>query len=775
MKKGLNVQQKIQIFVITTTAIIFIAAIGYLGLNSKNKIFNTTKDLTQSYSQSYANLTKDRLNHYMDATRYLVGVFEDYDRFPEEHRRQILRNILKGVLAKNEKFLSVWSILKPGSIDQLDSLYMNQVGSTVLGNFRYVYYKEDEKIKLSQYIEQDPGAVLSGKVYSLVRERMRETIVDPYKYSYTGKEDDEILETNMVAPVIVDGEFIGVVGIDVPLETLQKMIDEYHPLPRSFAFLTTNTGEIVSFPEKSAIGKSIENIGFVNNSNSKDVIKSIQNGENFSFNTEYMENNYYVSVSKVPIGKTQTPWYVGLAIPKNVIMQSANKMLTNAVLVGLIGLILMSVIIWLLARDISGPIKKLTMAINKISIGNVDETVKTEISGKDEIAEMGKALNKYIDGYINKTKFASKIGEGDLNAEFELLSDEDKLGKSLLVMRESVKQAKEDEEKRIEEDKKRSWYNEGIAKFAELMRQNHDDMEKLGYSLISNIVEYLGANQGGVFILNDDDSNNIHYELLGAYAYNREKQLKRYVKTGVGLVGTCALEKKTIYLTEIPENYMSLQSGLGESNSKSLLIVPLKTENDVLGVLELASLKHLEDYQIEFVEKIAQSIASTLSSVRVNIKTNELLEKSQQQAEEMSAQEEEMRQNMEELQATQEEAARRETELKGILGAVDDFLVKAELTIEGKFIDVNNYFTKVFGYNPSEIKEKSIEILVDEEDLPRFRKTWFNVKEGETYHGKTGRLNKKGDKIFLPTLYAPIKDVNQNISKVLYFAYYEKK
>lgn len=773
MKKGLNVQQKIQLFVITTTAIIFVAAIGYLGLNSKKRIFGTTKDLTNSYSQSYANLTQHRLNHYMDATRYLVHVFEDYHRFPEQHRRQILSNILKSVLEKNEKFLSVWSILKPGSIDNLDSMYMNQVGSTVLGNFRYVYYKEDEKIKLSQYIEQDPDAVLSGKVYTLVRDRMRETIVDPYKYSYTGKEEDEILETNMVAPVIVDGEFIGVVGIDVPLETLQKMIDEYHPLPGSFAFLTTNSGEIVTFPEKSAIGKSIENIGFV--TNSKEILENIKKGESFSFNTQYRENNFYVSVSRVPIGKTQTPWYVGLAIPKNVIMKPANKMLVNAVLVGIIGLVLLGIIIWLLARDISSPIKKLTKAINKISIGNVDESVRTKISGRDEIAEMGQALNKYIDGYINKTKFASNIGKGDLNAEFQLLSKEDILGKSLLAMRDSLKQAKEDEEKRIEEDKKRSWYNEGIAKFAELMRQNHDDMRKLGYSLISNIVEYLDANQGGVFILNDDDPDNIHYELLGAYAFNREKQLKKYVKTGVGLVGTCALEKKTIYLTEVPENYMSLQSGLGESDPRSLLIVPLKIEEDVLGILELASLNLLEDYQIEFIEKIAQSIASTLSSVRVNIKTNELLEKSQQQAEEMSAQEEEMRQNMEELQATQEEAARRETELKGILGAVDDFLVKAELSIEGKFIDVNNYFTKVFGYNPSEIKDRSIEILVDEDDMPRFRKTWFNVKEGETYQGKPGRLNKKGDKIFLPTLYAPIRDVNQNISKVLYFAYYEKK
>ncbi|MDA3781427.1 MAG: GAF domain-containing protein, partial [Bacteroidales bacterium] len=107
-----------------------------------------------------------------------------------------------------------------------------------------------------------------------------------------------------------------------------------------------------------------------------------------------------------------------------------------------------------------------------------------------------------------------------------------------------------------------------------------------------------------------------------------------------------------------------IKSGIGEESPRCLLIVPLKVNEEVLGAIELASFTRLENYQIEFIETVCENIAASLESVKVNVNTNNLLKKTQEQAAEMHEQEEEMRQNMEELQATQEESARREKELE---------------------------------------------------------------------------------------------------------------
>jgi transcriptional regulator with GAF, ATPase, and Fis domain len=134
------------------------------------------------------------------------------------------------------------------------------------------------------------------------------------------------------------------------------------------------------------------------------------------------------------------------------------------------------------------------------------------------------------------------------------------------------------------------------------------------------------------------------------------------VEIGQGLLGQAYLEKRSIYLKEIPKNYISITSGLGMANPTTLLIVPLKVNEDILGVIELASFHEFSDFEIRFIETIGENIASTLQGIKTNTITKELLAASQQQTEEMRAQEEEMRQNMEELSATQEEMSRKEGE-----------------------------------------------------------------------------------------------------------------
>ena len=179
-------------------------------------------------------------------------------------------------------------------------------------------------------------------------------------------------------------------------------------------------------------------------------------------------------------------------------------------------------------------------------------------------------------------------------------------------------------------------------------------------------MNYVGANQGGLFIMEEGDDEKI-LELKAMFAYSRQKFNEKRIELGVGLIGQVALEKKTRYMTEIPNSYLEITSGLGGSNAKNIIIIPLQIDEKIFGVIEIASFKEILEHQREFLEKAAGTIASSISGLQSAIKTQELLEKSQQQAEEMAAQEEEMRQNMEELQATQEESERKNQQIEDFL------------------------------------------------------------------------------------------------------------
>ena len=327
-----------------------------------------------------------------------------------------------------------------------------------------------------------------------------------------------------------------------------------------------------------------------------------------------------------------------------------------------IGLILVAILIGvIMIRSLANPINKTKAILLQMSKGILPKEKLKE--GSDEVGQMSKALNQLVQGLRDITDFTTAIGKGNFETDFKPLSEEDTLGLSLLEMREELKTAKAEEEKRQEEIQQRNWSSQGVALFSDILRKNNDNLTVLAYEIISNMVRYTNSNQGGIFIVNDNDRNNIYLEMTACYAYDRQKYLHKRIEVGEGLVGRCYQEQEKIFLTEIPDDYIKITSGLGNNNPTCLLLIPLAYNDNIFGIMEIASFNVYKDYEIEFMERIGENIAATISSAKANIQTVQLLEQSQQQAEEMSSQEEEMRQNMEELRATQEQSARKEEEL----------------------------------------------------------------------------------------------------------------
>lgn len=247
----------------------------------------------------------------------------------------------------------------------------------------------------------------------------------------------------------------------------------------------------------------------------------------------------------------------------------------------------------------------------------------------------------------------------------------DRQSEKLLNTAEEQNRAMADKEKEMqqhlvelqkaqEEERRRAWASEGFSKFGALLRKQ-DNEQQMYDMLLAGIVKYVDANQAGLYLI-EGEGPDLKLVLRTAYAYGRKKHQDKQVEPGQGLLGQCYLEKDYIYMTQLPQKYTYITSGLGDATPSALLLVPLMAEEEVMGVLEIAAFRAFPQHIIEFLMKLGQDIAATVSISQTNSLTQQLLMQAQEQTEQMRAQEEEMRQNMEELSATQEELQRKERE-----------------------------------------------------------------------------------------------------------------
>ncbi|MBT1687776.1 GAF domain-containing protein, partial [Dawidia soli] len=152
-------------------------------------------------------------------------------------------------------------------------------------------------------------------------------------------------------------------------------------------------------------------------------------------------------------------------------------------------------------------------------------------------------------------KFLESIKSGNLQAMYEG-DRQSEFGLALTSLRDRMVELNQEEEQR-------NWINRGLATFSDILRQQQDDIHQLFDQVVSKLVNYLGVNQGAIFVLNDDDPDDAHLELISAYAYEKKKHVDMRVGLGEGLVGQCFLEKDLIYLSDVPRSYIRITSGLG--------------------------------------------------------------------------------------------------------------------------------------------------------------------------------------------------------------------
>ncbi len=757
MKIKLNIRQKILVYILGVAVLLFAIIFFFISSSARKIAYEQSVKLTDSYAKQYALNIECLINQDFAVARTLSNAFLEYKQLPFPQWQELIYPMYNRVIQTTTHVDAFWDSWELSNLDpKWDKPH---------GRYFYIVYKRNGVFTSKREIRSLTGDPVT---YGGMKLAAKELINEPYVSELQGGQ----MMTTLSSPLLENGKFIGLVGVDLVLTRFQELVGEIKPYPNSYAFLISNKGNFIAHPDTSIFKKNI-NDKLPELISAFDVLTKIQKGkvQNFITKNSKGERLYY-SLAPINIGNTNTPWSLGIVVPINDIMAEANRNYNISIIIGFVGLLFLVIIIFIVTNSITGPVKRITLLLQEVAKGKIDKSMSIKLNTNDEIAQMADALSESIKGINAKTEFAREIGSGNLEARVELLSKDDLLGKSLIEMRDNLKRAKEEEENRKIEEEKKKWVNEGLAKFGEILRQNNDNLTLLCDDIIKNLVWYLNSSLGGIFILNENkETNEKTFDMISAFAYDRKRFLNKSYHFSEGLIGACAAERDIVMLTEIPQQYIEITSGLGDANPNFLFLIPLITEDQVMGVIEIASLKKFQVHEINFIKELGKSIATTLHSVKVNALTSELFMKSKEQAEMMAAQEEEMRQNMEELQATQEEAARKTFELEGLVSALNASSFVMEYDTNGFVTNVNDGYLKLLGVKRDEVigMHHTDGIIMSDHDKDDYNKFWGDLMKGLIKKRKT-KLGIKGDEFVLLETYTPIFDPHGDVYKILKIA-----
>lgn len=372
--------------------------------------------------------------------------------------------------------------------------------------------------------------------------------------------------------------------------------------------------------------------------------------------------------------------------------------------------------------------------------------------------------NKIIDQYKQKyletnttllqnSKFAGMLSEGDDPDPFPGMLQSD-MGKALKLIQLNIKSNRKKE-------REITWITEGKEIVSRILRV-YNEIDELSYQVLKSLSKYLNAVQGA-FYLYDEETNEL--KSVALLAYNRRKQVNQVFRMGEGLVGQCAYEMDYIYRTEIPDDYVTITSGiLGDQKPESILLVPLITSEKLQGVMEFAFLDpKVPKLTIQFNLELGEIIARTLFNLRVNEKTRFLLEESRKMTAELQNNEQHLKENAAEMQSTQEQLQKANIQLQRKIEeeklAQDRLHWLLENASEVISIYDDNFRLKyispsvehILGYAPKEMMSGKDFERIDQQSTKEIRRAFEQLRNapGDTSRIEYSFLKKDGTRIFL--------------------------
>ncbi len=398
----------------------------------RKEAINSATQFTKGEAEINSSGIQEEINKAFNAANtlaYSLAALKN-NEIENELSRSSVNKILENILKNNTQFLGIYTCWEPNAFDGNDQEYINTDGHDSSGRYIPYLVRSNGSIILEPLLDYD-----SSDYYLLPKESKKANIIEPYIYPINNK---DVLLTSIVVPIMVNGTFYGITGIDIELDFLQHITDEFN--------IYNNSGELI------LISNNYTLAGITNHANlvGKHMQEYIPNWQDYSTainkgETSIIQNSEKLTITvPLQLGNTDTPWAAMVNVPMNNITKQASSLMWRQLVLGLVFILLGVGIIWFISGQIAEPIKTISDGAKAIAKGDAelseidDNIIKKILKRKDELGDIGKAFVELVEYFKYMAENAQKIGNGDLSADVTPKSDKDILGQSMVMMKQSI-------------------------------------------------------------------------------------------------------------------------------------------------------------------------------------------------------------------------------------------------------------------------------------------------------------------------------------------------
>ncbi len=246
----LKIQQKIQFFIISASVLIYIVAIGYISYQFRTMALEDAKTSTNQRVKQIANDISGQLTSDLTIVKTLAqGFLATYRTMEQAEWQELYSEMYREIFKSNPHIYSIW-----------DSWELNMIQegyNKPYGRFVIIYWRENGMVKSNMEYRSMDG---DPELYAYIKAQKKPSIWEPYFDVFTENKADKFLMTTLNAPMIQNGQYVGIVAIDITLDRFQKMMEEIKPYEGSKAFMLSNGGIIAGHPNNDLINTTIDEV-----------------------------------------------------------------------------------------------------------------------------------------------------------------------------------------------------------------------------------------------------------------------------------------------------------------------------------------------------------------------------------------------------------------------------------------------------------------------------------------------------------------------------------